>query len=86
MSIKYTLVVADDGTVTGTSEDQTIAGRLIDGITLPFGVTAESNEVVSKKDAAFATIGYSVAMLAVGEAYGHKRARQGMQSYLPIFR
>jgi hypothetical protein len=86
MGIKYTLAVGDDGAVTGTTEDQTTLEQVIDGATLPLQFTASSNEVVTKKTAAYSVLGFSASAFFLGEAFGHKRARDGKQSFVPVFR
>jgi hypothetical protein len=77
MSIKYTIAVAEDGAVTGTSSEETILEQVVTGVTIPFGITAASNEVVSKKTAAYATLGFGIGGFLLGEALGHKRDRAG---------
>jgi hypothetical protein len=86
MGIKYTLAVGENGEVSGTTEDQSVFDQVVEGATLPLQITASSNEVVSKKTAAYSVLGFSGSAFFLGEAFGHKRAREGKQSFVPVFR
>jgi hypothetical protein len=86
MPKKFDIVIAEDGTVSGTSEDENLGSQLLSGVATPFGITAESNEVISKRTAAIGSITHFVVGLGIGEALGHNRARAGKMAFVPFLR
>lgn len=88
MANKLTNVtVSDAGVVTGTGANLKTGDLITAVVVSPVkAFTGEENVFYSEKDMGIASLSALVAGALVGEAYGHKRERQGDQSYLPIFR
>jgi len=66
------------------AEEKNIVAGAIDVVTAPF--TFSSDVLVTQTNRAVSVIAHSVLFGLLGEAYGHKRARSGSQSIVPLFR
>lgn len=88
MGIRTLTIVAEaDGKVTDANVvDKGMLEGAVDILAMPFGISAEDTEFVSKATAAYSTITWGVGLGLLGEAYGHKRERNGSQSFIPVFR
>lgn len=65
---------------------RTTGESALDFLAAPFGVTAADTEYVQKSFAAYSSILWGGVGVAVGEAWGNKRGRLGMKSFVPLFR
>lgn len=84
-----TLTIVRDGTgaiTGGTETEKGLIEGAIDIVSMPFGVGAADTEFVSKSTAAYGSLAWGIGMGLMGEAYGHKRERDGSQSLIPLFR
>lgn len=86
MTFKTAVIAGVAGSETVVVTDLTTGSAIIDMISMPFGVTAADEELVSKSLAAYASVGWGVTGFLVGEALGHSRARKGSTSFIPLFR
>lgn len=83
---KATLIKAADGTYTTTVETKSFFESVVDVLGAPFKLADNQTDYVSANLAAVTSIVWGVGGALIGEAYGHKRARNGSESFLPIFR
>lgn len=83
---KATLIKGADGNYTTTVETKSFFEAVVDVLGAPFKLADNQTDYVSANLAAVTSIVWGVGGALVGEAYGHKRARHGSQSFLPIFR
>jgi hypothetical protein len=64
----------------------TLAEALTGYASMPFSAFSTTDIYVNKQDAGIAAAAYGVGGFLVGEAFGHKRERDGKKSFLPVMR
>jgi hypothetical protein len=87
---KLTLTVAADGShgtgAAGAVVDRTFGESVVDTLAAPFKMTAAEDQYVQEKQVGIASSAWAVGSFLIGEAFGHRRARMGAQSFVPVFR
>lgn len=88
MANKLTNVVVSDGAITsGSHEDTGMLDTALDVVLAPVkAFSSENGTYVSQGTNGVTALFWGVGGGLLGEAWGHKREREGSKSFIPLFR